>query len=349
MIRRKKTRRLMLGSVAIGGGSPVSIQSMTNTRTTDVDATVAQIVRLQDAGCDIVRAAIPDEASARALADIKTRVRIPIVADIHFDHRLALLSLESGCDGLRINPGNIRDPDRVRLVVDAALRRRAPIRVGVNMGSIDRKRYPHSAKGLVASALDHIRLLERSGFRDIKVSLKASDVLTTLEANRMMSRRRPYPIHIGITEAGTAFTGAVRSGVGCGLILAEGIGDTMRVSLSTDPVREVLAARHILRSLGLYKGGIEVISCPTCGRTDIPVERIAEEIEERTAGMRANLTVAVMGCVVNGPGEASDADIGIAGGKEGAILFRKGTIVERVAIDGLTRRLMDEIRKMAGE
>lgn len=344
---RRRTRRVLVGSVPVGGGAPVAVQSMTNTRTADVEATAAQIRRLKEAGCDIVRVAVPDPDSARAIAELKRRVDIPIVADIHFDHRLALLALEAGCDSLRLNPGNLRDPAKVREVVAKAKTRHVPIRIGVNMGSVDRQRFGHDAAGLVASALRHIRILERHGFRDIKVSLKASDVPTTVQANRLMARLRPYPLHIGITEAGTEFSGAVRNAVGCGILLAEGLGDTLRVSLAADPVREVVAARLILRSLGLADG-VEVIACPTCGRCGLDVERIARLVEERTAALRIPLRIAVMGCAVNGPGEASDADIGLAGAGPGkALLFRHGKPVATLPVDEAAQTLLDEISRLA--
>jgi len=343
---RFKTKKIRVGDVAVGGGAPISIQSMTNTPTKDVAKTADQIDSLRRAGCGIVRIAVPDMASAGAVRELKRRAGIPLVADIHFDHRLALEAMKNGIDGLRLNPGNIRDPENVKKVVTMAKALKIPIRIGVNAGSIDRKKFGRPTAGaLVRSCLEHVRILEKLGFGLIKISLKSSDVPTTIEAYRLMARERNYPLHIGITEAGTLFSGSIKSGVGLGILLWEGLGDTLRVSLSADPVREVLAGRQILRDLGLKKEGVEIVSCPTCARTSIDVEKIARVIEEESAGIRKPLKVAIMGCVVNGPGEAMDADLGIAGGAHEALLFKKGKIVRKVPAKRIASVLLEEIEK----
>lgn len=352
---RKRTAPVRIGRVTVGGNAPVAVQSMTNTKTSDVAATVAQIGRLTAAGCDIVRLAVPDMAAAEALAAIKERARAtPLVADIHFDYRLALAALERGVDGLRLNPGNIGDPEQVAAVVRAAKKRRVPIRIGVNAGSLDKallaKHGGHATPAaLVESALGHVRILENLDFYDIKISLKAHDVPLTIAAYRQMSAVVDYPLHLGITEAGTVNTGIIRSAVGIGALLAEGIGDTIRVSLTGDPAEEVRVAFEILKALGLREYGPTLVSCPTCGRTEIDLEAIARAVEDKLKTVKKPLKVAVMGCVVNGPGEAREADIGVAGGKEQGLIFRKGEILRKVPEDQLIAALFAEIDKLVEE
>lgn len=350
MITRRKTRQIAIGNVKIGGGAPISVQSMTNTKTTDTEATVAQIKALQDAGCDIVRLAVPDMTAAENIANIKVQVNIPLVADIHFDYRLALKAIEQGIDALRINPGNIGDEERVKAVVTAAKAKHIPIRIGVNAGSLDKKllaKYGKvTAKALVESAMEHVRILEKLDFHDIKISLKAHDVPLTIEAYRLISQTVDYPLHLGITEAGTVNTGIIKSAVGIGALLAEGIGDTFRISLTGDPVNEVKVANEILKALGLKEYGPTLISCPTCGRCNIDLPSIAAKVEKRLDGIKKPVKVAVMGCVVNGPGEARDADIGIAGGKGEGLLFRKGEIIGKVPEDKLVDALFAELDKI---
>jgi len=350
-IKRRRTRPVDVGGLGIGGRHPVSIQSMTKTDTRDVRATVAQIRKLAAAGCEIIRLAVPDMEAARALKQIRGLTAKPLVADIHFDYRLALAALQAGVDKLRINPGNIGSGDRVREVVRAAKDRGVPIRIGVNAGSLEKdilSKYGRpTPRGMVESALRHVALLERQGFYDIVVSLKGSDVPMTIAACRLFSRRCGYPLHLGITEAGTVFTGAVRSTVGLGALLAEGIGDTIRVSLSGDPVEEVRTARIILQSLGLRRFGPLVIACPTCGRCRIDVPAIADEVERRLSHLSAPLTVAVMGCAVNGPGEAREADVGIAGGAGQGLLFIKGRIVGRISQQEMVDRLVAEAKRLS--
>lgn len=350
MIKRKMTRQISIGDVKIGGGAPISVQSMTNTKTTDTNATVAQIKALVDAGCDIVRVAVPDMSAAENIYNIKSQVDVPLVADIHFDYRLALKAIEQGIDALRINPGNIGDEERVKAVVEAAKIRNIPIRIGVNAGSLDKKllaKYGKvTAEALVESALEHIRILEKLNFYDIKISLKAHDVPLTLDAYRLMSETVDYPLHLGITEAGTVNTGIIKSAVGIGALLAEGIGDTFRISLTGDPVNEVKVANEILKALGLKEYGPTLISCPTCGRCNIDLPSIAEKVEQRLSGITKPIKVAVMGCVVNGPGEARDADIGIAGGKGEGLVFRKGKVINKVAEDKLVDALFEELDKL---
>jgi len=335
--------------VAVGGGSPISVQSMTKTDTRDVKATIKQIRSLQKAGCEIIRIAVPDLDAAKALGSIKKRVTMPVIADIHFDWRLALEAINQGVDGLRINPGNIGARWKVAEVVSAASDRHVPIRIGVNAGSLSKKllakhRHP-TPEALVESAEEHIDILEQLRFRDIKVSLKASNVPTTVDAYRLFSRRFRYPLHIGISEAGPSFTGIIKSSVGLGILLEEGIGDTVRVSLSADPHEEIRVAYEILKSLGLRTKGANIISCPTCGRCEIDIRGLAAKVESRLKDFDKPLTVAVMGCVVNGPGEAREADIGIAGGKGFGLLFRKGKIIKRVEEKELLKELMEEINK----
>ncbi|MHB9038129.1 MAG: flavodoxin-dependent (E)-4-hydroxy-3-methylbut-2-enyl-diphosphate synthase [Armatimonadota bacterium] len=346
---RRVTRKVRVGTVEVGGDAPVSVQSMTNTPTTDIEATVAQIGRLEAAGCDIIRVAVPNQDAAAALKEIKQAISIPLVADIHFDYKLALASLDAGVDKLRINPGNIGSEDRVEIVAKAAKERGVPIRIGVNAGSIDRKRYGiPNAESLVESGLDEVRVLERLGFEDIVLSLKAFDVPTMIRAYELASKRCDYPLHLGVTEAGLAWEGTIRSSVGIGALLAEGIGDTIRVSLTGDPVEEVKVGFEILNSLGLRKKAFTLVSCPTCGRCAIDLAEIADEVRHR---LEANppskpTTVAVMGCVVNGPGEASLADVGIAGGKGAGILFAKGEMLRTVPEDALVDELIKEVEKL---
>jgi (E)-4-hydroxy-3-methylbut-2-enyl-diphosphate synthase len=346
---RKKTRQIRIGEISVGGEAPVTVQSMCNTDTRDVEATVNQILRLQEAGCDIIRVAVPDDQAAQAISHIKEMIRIPLVADIHFNYKLALEALEAGADGLRINPGNIGKPKRVEAVVRAAKEREIPIRIGVNAGSLEPELWEKyggpTPEAMVESALNHIRILEDLDFRLIKISLKASDVKRTVEAYRLMSGETDYPLHIGITEAGTFVPGTVKSSVGLGILLAEGIGDTLRVSLTDDPVQEVRIGIEILKSLGLREAGPVMISCPTCGRCEIDLIGLAKDVEERLSDMKTPLDIAVMGCVVNGPGEAREADFGIAGGKGVGLVFRKGKIVRKVREEELAEALMAEIRK----
>ena len=352
MIKRKMTRQISIGGVKIGGGAPISVQSMTNTKTTDTAATVAQIKALQEAGCDIVRLAVPDMDAADNLANIKREVDIPLIADIHFDYRLALKAIEQGIDALRINPGNIGSEDRVKAVVKAAKEKHIPIRIGVNAGSLDKKllaKYGRvTPEALVESAMQHVHILEKLDFHDIKISLKAHDVPLTIEAYRLMSRTVDYPLHLGITEAGTVNTGIIKSAVGIGALLAEGIGDTLRISLTGDPVNEVKVANEILKALGLREYGPTLVSCPTCGRCNIDLPAIAAKVEQRLSKIKKPIQVAVMGCVVNGPGEARDADIGIAGGKGEGLLFSKGEIISKVPEDKLVDALFAELDKITG-
>ena len=344
------TRQIFVGGVPIGGGAPVTIQSMTNTRTDDVAATVAQIRRLAAAGCQIVRVAVPDLAAAKAVGAIKEQIDIPLVVDIHFDYKLALECVAAGCDKVRINPGNIGGEDRVRQVADACRQKGIPIRIGVNGGSLEKpilaKYGGVTPEALVESAFGHIRLLEKFGFTDICVSLKSSSVPVTMAAYRLMSEKSDYPLHLGVTETGTPRMGILKSAVGIGGLLALGIGDTMRVSLSADPVEEVYAARDILKAAGVRKDGPELVACPTCGRTRIDLIGLANEVEERLKSVDKPITVAVMGCAVNGPGEASAADVGIAGGVGEGLLFRKGDIVKKVPQEALVDELFALIEEL---
>lgn len=346
-MERKKTRRIHIGAVPIGGGAPIAVQSMTNTRTADAAATVAQIKALAAVGCDIVRLAVPDMAAAETLGEIVRAVDVPLVADIHFDYRLALEAIRQGIAALRLNPGNIGGPDNVRAVTAAAKKAHIPIRIGVNAGSLDKKllaKYGRpTAEALVESALGHVRLLEAEDFHDIKISLKAHDVPLTIAAYRRMSEAVDYPLHLGITEAGTPQSGMIKSAVGIGALLAQGIGDTIRVSLTGDPLVEVKVANEILKSLGLREYGPTLIACPTCGRTSIDLAQIAADVEARLAGVSRPIQVAVMGCVVNGPGEAREADVGIAGGRGEGLVFRKGEVLRRVPEDQLVTELFKEI------
>ena len=344
------TKQLMVGGVAVGGGAPVTIQSMTNTRTDDVSATVEQIRRLTAAGCQIIRVAVPDMAAARAVGAIREQIEIPLVVDIHFDYRLALEAVAAGCDAVRINPGNIGGADRVKAVADACRARSIPIRVGVNGGSLEKpllERYGGvTAQAMVDSAFGHIALLNRYDFDDICISLKSSSVPLTMEAYRLMSQQSDYPLHLGVTETGTPRMGVLKSAVGIGGLLALGIGDTIRVSLSADPIEEVYAARDILKVAGVRREGPELISCPTCGRTRIDLIGLANQVEERLKKVDKPITVAVMGCVVNGPGEASAADVGIAGGDGVGLLFRRGEIVKKVPQEELVDQLFELIETL---
>ena len=353
MFPRRKTRPVAVGRVVVGGGAPIVVQTMTKTDTRDVRATVAQIRRLEKAGAEIVRLAVPDRKAAAALREIRSRVRVPLIADIHFDHRLALAALDAGDDGLRLNPGNIGSADGVREVVRAAAERQAPIRIGVNSGSLDRDIMARAggatAAAMAESALGHVRLLEDLGFRLIKISLKASDVPRTLEAYRLLAGRVDYPFHAGITEAGRLFAGSIKSSAGLALLLAEGLADTVRVSLTAPPEKEVFVAWQILQALGLRSRGANFVSCPTCGRCEVDLMPVAARVEKAVQALRVPLTVAVMGCTVNGPGEAREADIGLACGRGSGVIFRKGKLLKRVAAARMADELIAEIEKLASE
>lgn len=348
---RKKTRHVMIGAVKVGDGAPVAVQSMTNTFTQDITATVNQIKRLEVVGCEIIRVAVPDMEAALAIAAIKKQISIPLIADIHFDHRLAIASAENGADALRINPGNIGNSEKIKQVVDCAKDLNLSIRVGVNAGSLEKdlliKYQGATAKAMVESAMRNIDLLETLNFQQIKISLKASDVLRTIEAYRLFSLQSDIPLHIGVTEAGGLFPGVVKSSIGIGMLLSEGIGDTIRVSLTRDPVEEVRTGFEILKALQLRQHGPELISCPTCGRCKIKLFDIVEEVEKALVGNKKNLKIAIMGCVVNGPGEAKEADIGVAGGDEFGILFKKGKVVKKFPEKQLVKVLLDEIKKVS--
>ena len=349
-MERRLPRQLEVGKVKVGGAAPIAVQSMTNTKTSDPVATLEQINRLAEAGCDIVRCAVPDMAAAEGLKTIVAESPIPVIADIHFDYKLALAAIEAGVDGLRLNPGNIGGNDRVAAVVEAAKKRNIPIRIGVNAGSLPKdllEKYGHpTPEALVEAAWRHIRILEEMDYKNIKISLKAHDVPLTLAAYRLMASQCDYPLHVGITEAGTVNSGIIKSAVGIGTLLAEGIGDTIRVSLTGDPVREVKVGFEILKSLGLREYGPTLISCPTCGRTQINLEKLALEVEKRLAEISEPITVAVMGCVVNGPGEAREADVGIAGGINEGLIFRKGEVLKKVAEADIIDELFAEIDKI---
>ena len=344
------TKKIMVGAVPVGGGAPVSIQSMCSTKTDDVSATVDQILRLEEAGCEIVRVAVPDMAAAEAVGAIKSQIHIPLVADIHFDYKLALACAAQGIDKIRINPGNIGSEDRVKAVADACREGKIPIRIGVNGGSLEKellKKYGGAtSEALAESALGHAALLEKFDFTDICISVKCSSVPVTMGAYRLLREKCPYPLHLGVTEAGTPSMGMVKSAMGIGGLLCLGIGDTLRVTLTADPVEEIYAAKKILLAAGLRQEGPNIIACPTCGRTNIDLIPMAEEVERRLAGCRKPITVAVMGCAVNGPGEAAAADVGIAGGKGEGLLFRKGTILRKVPQDRLVDALLEEIGKL---
>lgn len=347
---RRKTREVNIGGVKIGGDNPIAIQSMCNTDTRDAAATVEQIKRLEKAGCEIIRVAVPDMQAAEAVRDIKRSIDIPLVADIHFDYRLALKCIDNGIDKIRINPGNIGSADRVKQVADMAKKNHIPIRVGVNSGSLEKQLVEKyggvTPEGLVESALSHVKLLEQNDFYDTAISIKASNVPFSIEVYRLLSETVDYPLHVGITEAGTVWGGTIKSAVGIGAILSMGIGDTIRVSLTGDPVEEIYAAKEILKSLGLRKFGVEFISCPTCGRTSIDLIKIANEVEDRVKNIDKNIKVAVMGCAVNGPGEAREADIGIAGGHGEGLIFKKGEILRKVPEDRLVEELIKEIDRL---
>ncbi|HIT67165.1 MAG TPA: flavodoxin-dependent (E)-4-hydroxy-3-methylbut-2-enyl-diphosphate synthase [Candidatus Merdisoma merdipullorum] len=344
---RERTKTVKIGDRVIGGGNPVLIQSMTNTKTEDVKATVEQIQALTAAGCDIIRCAVPTMEAAKALAEIKKQITIPLVADIHFDYRLAIAAMENGADKIRINPGNIGSRERVKAVVDTAKERRIPIRVGVNSGSLEKeileKYHGVTAEGIVESALDKVHLIEDMGYDQLVISIKSSDVLMCAKAHELIADRTDYPLHVGITEAGTLFSGNIKSAVGLGIILYQGIGDTIRVSLTGDPLEEIRSAKRILKTLGLRKGGIEVVSCPTCGRTQIDLIGLANQVERMVEDIPLDIKVAVMGCVVNGPGEAKEADIGIAGGVGTGLLIKKGEIVKKLPEEELLDALRSEL------
>ena len=349
MKTRNDTRQIRVGNVLVGGGAPVTVQSMCNTKTWDVEATVQQIKDLRAAGCEIVRLAIPDERSALAIEQIREQVDVPLVADIHFDYRLALLAAERGIDKIRINPGNIGGPENVKAVAEACKARHIPIRIGVNAGSLEKsllEKYGHPCpEAMVESARGHVELLTRFGFEDIALSLKSSTVPLTIAAYRMAAECFPYPLHLGVTETGTEWNGTIQSAVGIGTLLSEGIGDTIRVSLTADPVKEVSAGIAILKAAGLRKGGVKFVSCPTCGRTEIDLIGLAEQVEPLVRNLDKDITVAVMGCVVNGPGEAREADFGIAGGKDKGLLFQKGRVVGTYDYDQLLGKLLELIER----
>lgn len=344
---RSKTKVIQIGNRKIGGGNPILIQSMTNTRTEDVEATVAQILRLEAAGCEIIRSTVPTIEAAKAIGEIKKRIHIPIVADIHFDYKMAIAAIENGADKIRINPGNIGSRDKVEAVVSAARERGVPIRVGVNSGSLEKalvEKYGGvTAEGIVESALDKVHMIEELGYDNLVVSIKSSDVMMCVKAHEILAEKINYPLHVGITESGTVTSGNIKSSVGLGIILYQGIGDTIRVSLTGDPVEEIKSAKLILRTLGLRKGGIEVVSCPTCGRTRIDLIGLANQVENMVQDIPLDLKVAVMGCAVNGPGEAKEADIGIAGGVGEGLLIKKGEIIRKVPEAELLETLRQEL------
>lgn len=350
-IKRKKTKKIFIGNVPIGGGAPVAVQSMTCTDTRDVKATVNQIKELEDAGCEIVRVAVPDEEAASALSDIKRRINIPLIADIHFNHRLAIEAIHAGVDGIRINPGNI-GTGKIKEVVKAAKAAGVAIRIGINAGSLEKdillKYGGPTAQALAESALRNVALFEDMGFEAIKLSLKSSDVGTMIAAYQLASKKTNYPLHLGVTEAGSLLNAAIKSSIGIGTLLAEGIGDTIRVSVTGNPVHEIGVAHGILRSLNIRKVGPDIISCPTCGRCEIDLFKLAGEVEERLAGRKEYIKIALMGCVVNGPGEAAEADIGIAGGRKVGLLFKKGQIVRKVKEKDFVKVLLDEVNLMMG-
>lgn len=352
MAYRDHTRKVSIGGRVIGGGSPVAIQSMTNTPTEDIEATTAQISRLEKAGCEIIRCTVPTLEAAKALKEIKKQIGIPLVADIHFDYKMAIAAMENGADKIRINPGNIGGREKVKAVVTAAKERNIPIRVGVNSGSLERELVEKyggvTAEGIVESALDKIHMIEDMDYDNLVISIKSSDVMMCVRAHELLADQTPYPLHVGITESGTVNSGNIKSAIGLALILNQGIGDTIRVSLTGDPVEEIRSAKLILRTLGLRKGGIEVVSCPTCGRTKIDLIRLAGEVEKMVADIPLDIKVAVMGCVVNGPGEAKEADIGIAGGIKEGLLIKKGGIIRRVPEAELLETLRQELLSWEG-
>jgi len=347
---REHTRVIQIGDCKIGGGNPVAIQSMTNTKTEDVAATVAQISELERAGCEIIRCAVPTMEAAKALQEIKKQIHIPLVADIHFDYRLAIAAMENGADKIRINPGNIGSKENVQAVVDVAKQRKIPIRVGVNSGSLEKEIIEKygivTAEGLVESALDKVHMIEEMGYDKLVISIKSSDVMMCIKAHELIAKKTDYPLHVGITESGSVLAGNIKSAIGLGTILYQGIGDTIRVSLTGAPIEEIRSAKLILKTLGLRKGGVTVVSCPTCGRTQIDLIGLAGKVEEMVADLDLNIKVAVMGCVVNGPGEAREADLGIAGGKGEGLLIKKGEVLRKVPEDRLLSALEEELNKL---
>lgn len=351
MTQREQTKVVQIGDRKIGGGNSIAIQSMTNTKTEDIDATVKQILALEKAGCDIIRCAVPTMEAAKALAKIKQQIHIPLVADIHFDYRLAIAAVENGADKIRINPGNIGSKERVQAVVDTAKERNIPIRVGVNSGSLEKEiveKYGQvTAEGLVESALDKVAMIEEMGYDNLVISIKSSDVLMCIKAHELIAKQTNYPLHVGVTESGSLIAGNIKSAIGLGNILYQGIGDTIRVSLTGDPVEEIRSAKLILKSLGLRKGGVTVVSCPTCGRTQIDLIGLAGKVEKMVSDLDLDIKVAVMGCVVNGPGEAKEADLGIAGGKGEGLLIKKGEVIAKVPEDQLLDALKTELDKIA--
>nr|WP_308742286.1 flavodoxin-dependent (E)-4-hydroxy-3-methylbut-2-enyl-diphosphate synthase [uncultured Anaerocolumna sp.] len=350
---REETKVVTIGNKAIGGKNPILIQSMTNTKTEDVKATVAQILELEAAGCDIIRCAVPTKEAAEAFTEIKRQIHIPLVADIHFDYRLAIAAIEHGADKIRINPGNIGSVDRVKAVVDAAKERNIPIRVGVNSGSLEKqfleKYHGVTAEGIVESALDKVKIIEDLGYDNLVISIKSSDVTMCVKAHELIAKQSSYPLHVGITESGTVLSGNIKSAVGLGIILYQGIGNTIRVSLTGNPVEEVKSAKLILKTLGLRKGGVELVSCPTCGRTQIDLIGLAQQVENMIQDIDLDVKVAVMGCAVNGPGEAKEADIGIAGGRGEGLLIKKGQIIRKVPENQLLSALREELLNMQAE
>ena len=344
---REHTRVISIGNRIIGGGNPILIQSMTNTRTEDVDATVRQILALEEAGCEIIRCTVPTKEAAAAIGAIKEKIHIPLVADIHFDYKLAIEAIQNGADKIRINPGNIGGKENLRAVVKAARDKNIPIRVGVNSGSLEKElvvKYGGvTAEGIVESALDKVRMIEEFGYENLVISIKSSDVLMCIKAHEILAQKTDYPLHVGITESGTLWSGNIKSGIGLGIILYQGIGDTIRVSLSGDPIEEIKSAKLLLRTLGLRKGGIEVVSCPTCGRTKIDLIKLANQVEELVSSYPLDIKVAVMGCVVNGPGEAKEADLGIAGGIGEGLLIKKGEIIRKIPEEQFIEALKYEL------
>ena len=349
MEKRRKTRKIFVDNVPIGGQSPIPIQSMTTSKTDDLDSVVGEIKRLEEAGCDLIRASLPDMDSVNAIPQIKAQINIPLIGDIHFDHKLALAAIDKGIDKIRINPGNIGSRKNVEKVLGKARENEIPLRIGVNSGSLEKDLlekhgYP-TAEAMLESAERHLQICEKFGFHDLVFSLKSSHAPLMIKANRMFSEKHDYPLHLGVTEAGTGWKAVVKSSIGIGTLLAEGIGDTIRVSLTDDPVEEIKAGKQILRSLGIISSGLDIISCPTCARTQTDIVPIVKELEKRTANIKKNLTVAVMGCIVNGPGEAREADIGIACGKKEGLLFKKGEIIEKIPENQMVDRLLEEIEK----